>query len=104
MEALFTHLMLWSRAEGYRWFAMGMAPLAGFESSPVAPLWARAGRALYEHGSAFYNFQGLRAFKSKFDPVWESRYLACPGGFALLRIATDVSALVSGGYRQIVMK
>jgi phosphatidylglycerol lysyltransferase len=104
MEALFTHLMIWARAEGYRWFVIGMAPMSGFERSPLAPLWSRAGRLLYEHGSALYNFQGLRAFKSKFDPVWESRYLVYPGGLALLRIAADVSALVSGGYRQIFMK
>ncbi len=104
MEALFTHLMIWSRAEGYRWFVMGMAPMSGFESSPIAPLWARAGRLLYEHGTPLYNFQGLRAFKDKFDPVWESRYLVYPGGLALLRIAADVSALVSGGYRRIFAK
>jgi len=104
MEALFTHLMIWSRAEGYRWFVMGMAPMSGFESSPIAPLWARAGRLLYERGTPLYNFQGLRAFKDKFDPVWESRYLVYPGGLALLRIAADVSALVSGGYRRIFAK
>ncbi len=104
MEALFTHLMIWSRAAGYRWFVMGMAPMSGFESSPIAPLWARAGRLLYEHGTPLYNFQGLRAFKDKFDPVWESRYLVYPGGLALLRIAADVSALVSGGYRRIFAK
>jgi phosphatidylglycerol lysyltransferase len=104
MEALFTHLMIWGRAQGYRWFVIGMAPMAGFERSPVAPLWARAGRLLYEHGTPLYNFQGLRAFKSKFDPVWESRYLVYPGGLALLRIAADVSALVSGGYRRIFTK
>ena len=104
MEALFTHLMIWSRAKGYRWFVMGMAPMSGFESSPIAPLWARAGRLLYEHGTPLYNFQGLRAFKDKFDPVWESRYLVYPGGLALLRIAADVSALVSGGYRRIFVK
>jgi phosphatidylglycerol lysyltransferase len=104
MEALFTHLMIWSRAKGYRWFVMGMAPMSGFESSPIAPLWARAGRLLYEHGTPLYNFQGLRAFKDKFDPVWESRYLVYPGGLALLRIAADVSALVSGGYRRIFAK
>jgi phosphatidylglycerol lysyltransferase len=104
MEALFTHLMIWGRAEGYRWFVIGMAPMSGFEQSPVAPLWSRAGRLLYEHGSQLYNFQGLRAFKSKFDPVWESRYLVYPGGLALLRIAADVSALVSGGYRRIFSK
>jgi len=104
MEALFTHLMIWSRAKGYRWFVMGMAPMSGFESSPIAPLWNRAGRLLYEHGTPLYNFQGLRAFKDKFDPVWESRYLVYPGGLALLRIAADVSALVSGGYRRIFAK
>jgi phosphatidylglycerol lysyltransferase len=104
MEALFTHLMIWSRAEGYRWFVMGMAPMSGFEASPIAPLWARAGRLVYEHGTPLYNFQGLRAFKQKFDPVWESRYLVYPGGLVLLRIVADVSALVSGGYRRIFAK
>jgi hypothetical protein len=38
------------------------------------------------------------------DPVWEFRDVVCPSGFAVLRIAADVSALVAGGYRQIVMK
>ena len=104
MEALFTHLMIWGRAQGYRWFVIGMAPMSGFEQSAIAPLWARAGRLLYEHGTPLYNFQGLRAFKSKFDPEWESRYLVYPGGLALLRIAADVSALVSGGYRRIFSK
>jgi phosphatidylglycerol lysyltransferase len=104
MEALFTHLMIWGREQGYRWFVLGMAPMSGFERSPVAPLWSRAGRLLYEHGTPLYNFQGLRAFKSKFDPVWESRYLVYPGGLALFRVAADVSALVSGGYRRIFSK
>ena len=63
-----------------------------------------AGRLLYERGTPLYNFQGLRAFKSKFDPVWESRYLVYPSGLALLHIAADVSALVSGGYRRIFAK
>jgi phosphatidylglycerol lysyltransferase len=104
MEALFAHLMIWAKDEGYQWFAIGMAPMSGFERSPVAPLWTRAGHFLYEHGAGLYNFQGLREYKEKFDPIWESRYLVYPGGLTLLRILADVSALVSGGYRQIVMK
>ena len=84
--------------------SLGMAPMSGFERSPVAPLWAVPGACLYEHGAPLYNFQGLRAFKNKFDPVWESKYLVYPGGLALLRIAADVSALVSGGYRRIFAK
>ena len=38
MDALFAHVMLWGKEQGYRWFAMGMAPLSGFETSSVAPL------------------------------------------------------------------
>ena len=104
MEALFVHLMLWGKQQGYQWFALGMAPLSGFEPSPVASLWNRIGVFLYEHGEALYNFQGLRAYKEKFNPVWEPRYLAYPGGLRLPRILADVSALVAGGYRHIFLK
>ncbi len=101
MESLFVHLMAWGKAEGYRWFSLGMAPMSGFEQSPVAPLWTRVGSFLYEHGESVYNFQGLRLFKSKFDPVWEPHYLAYPGGLALPRVLADVTALIAGGYRHV---
>ncbi len=81
-----------------------MAPLSGFEQSPVASLWNRMGAFIYEHGESLYNFQGLRAYKDKFNPVWEPRYLACPGGLRLPGILADVSALVAGGYRRIFLK
>ena len=104
MEALFVHLMQWGHAQGYHWFALGMAPLSGFEASPLASLWNRLGAFVYEHGDAVYNFQGLRAYKDKFNPVWDPHYLAYPGGLRLPRIMADVSALVAGGYRQIFRK
>jgi phosphatidylglycerol lysyltransferase len=104
MEALFVHLLIWGRDHGYQKFALGMAPLSGFQDSPVASLWNRLGSFVYEHGDAVYNFQGLRAYKEKFNPVWEPRYLAYPGGLRLPRILADVSALVAGGYRHIFRK
>jgi len=104
MDALFVHLMKWGQEQGYRWFAMGMAPLSGFENSPVASLWNRLGTFLYEHGESVYSFQGLRAYKDKFNPIWEPHYLAYPGGLRLPRIMVDVSALVAGGYRKIFRK
>ena len=58
-----------------------MAPLSGFQDSPVASLWNRLGSFVYEHGDAVYNFRGS-AYKDKFNPVWEPRYLAYPGGLA----------------------
>jgi phosphatidylglycerol lysyltransferase len=104
MDALFVHLMLWGKQEGYRSFVLGMAPLAGLEGSAVAPFWHRLGRFLYGHGEAFYNFQGLRAYKEKFRPDWEPRYLAYVGGGpSLPRILADVAALIAGGYRRILV-
>ena len=104
MEALLVHVLAWGKAEGYRWFALGMAPMSGFESSPVSPLWARAGRFLYTHGEGLYRFQGLRAYKEKFHPVWKSHYLAYHGRLTLPRILADVAVLVAGGYRRIFRK
>ena len=102
METLLVHLLAWARDQGYHWFALGMAPLAGVEASPIAPLWNRIGALVYAHGEALYGFRGLRAFKEKFNPTWEPRYLAYPGGLRLPRVTADVSALIAGGYRHLL--
>jgi phosphatidylglycerol lysyltransferase len=111
-EYLALKLMLWGREQGYRWYNLGMAPMsglqAGYAHSPedhaLAPLWNRFGAFLYSHGGQFYNFQGLRQYKDKFDPVWQPRYLACPGSFAVPRVLANVASLVSGGMRGVVAK
>jgi phosphatidylglycerol lysyltransferase len=102
MDYLLLELMLWGGAAGYRWFNLGMAPLAGLASDKLAPLWERAGALLFRYGDHFYNFEGLRRYKAKFDPVWSPRYLACPGGLALPIILADIAALVAGGTSHLV--
>jgi phosphatidylglycerol lysyltransferase len=104
MEALIVHLLAWGREQGYHWFALGMAPMSGSQRSPVAPLRSRAGNFLYEHGGFLFNFRGLRAYKEKFNPVWEPHYLVYPGALKLPGIVADVSALVAGGYGRIFHK
>jgi phosphatidylglycerol lysyltransferase len=104
MEGLFIFLMLWGKADGYEWFNLGMAPLSGLQKTATSSLWVRLASYLYRYGQPFYNFQGLRAFKDKFDPIWEPRYLAYPGGLALPRVLADVSALIAGGYRRILLR
>jgi phosphatidylglycerol lysyltransferase len=104
MDYLFTHLMLWGKQEGYRWFSLGMAPLSGLEDRPPAPLWNRVGVFIFRHGEHFYNFQGLRQYKEKFDPAWEPRYLACPGGLSLPFIFTNLASLISGGLKGAISK
>lgn len=104
MDFLFVELMLWGRAEGYAAFDLGMAPLSGFEHRQLAPLWNRMGSMLFRHGEHFYNFQGLRRYKDKYDPIWVPRYLASPAGLALPRILTNVATLIAGGIRGVVTK
>ena len=76
-----------------------MAPLSGFTTHALAPRWNRFGSLLYRHGEHFYNFQGLRQYKEKFDPEWRPRYLASPGGLALPRILANVASLISRGLK-----
>ncbi len=104
MDFLFIELMLWGRDNGYEWFNLGMAPLAGLEQHPLAPAWHRIGNFVFRHGEHFYNFEGLRHYKAKFLPVWEPKYLVAPAGIALPRILLDVSTLISGGLKELFAK
>jgi len=104
MDYMFVQLMLWGREQGYSWFNLGMAPLAGLPSRAIAPLWTRVGALAYRFGENFYNFQGLRQYKDKFDPVWQPIYIASPGGLALPRILTNLATLISGGLRGVFAK
>ena len=96
MLYLLTQTMLWGRQNGYQRFSLGMAPFSGLDTGPLASPWSRIGSAVFRHGEHFYNFRGLRAFKDKWDPSWEPRYLASPGGTALPGVLAGASSLISG--------
>ena len=91
-------------APGGVMFNLGMAPLSGLEDHALAPLWSRLGAFVFRHGEHFYNLQGLRRYKEKFDPKWEPRYLASPAGLALPRILANIASLVSGGMKGVITK
>ncbi len=104
MEFLFVQLMLWGHDQGFVWFNLGMAPLAGIESHRLASLWNRVSSLMFRHGEHFYNFQGLRNYKSKFNPEWSPKYLASPGGLASAQILANVSLLIAGGVRRLLRR
>lgn len=104
MEFLFTELMLSLKAQGFAEFNLGMAPLSGLSGHSYARTWDRVGAFLYRYGGHFYNFAGLRAFKSKFDPLWQARYLATSGGLDPFVVSLDVAALINRGLVGAVKK
>ncbi len=104
MDYLFAQVLLWGKAQGYEWFNLGMAPLAGLNTADEPLLWRKLGNWVFRHGEHFYNFQGLRSFKEKFAPVWSPKYLASPGGLAVPRVLADISRLSSGGFKPLFFK
>ena len=97
MDYLFVELIEWGRAEGYQAVDFGMAPLSGLEDRPLAPILSRVGNLLFERGEDIYNFQGVRAYKGKYDPVWRPRYIAAPNRWAIPLVLADMGLLTSGG-------
>jgi lysylphosphatidylglycerol synthetase-like protein (DUF2156 family) len=97
MDFLFVELFAWAKAEGYRRFDLGMAPLSGLAEERFAPLFARFGRFVFERGDALYGFEGLRKFKEKFGPDWEPRYLAAPGAWSLPLVLAEAGMLTAAG-------
>jgi phosphatidylglycerol lysyltransferase len=104
MAYLFIHLMLWGQQEGYKAFNLGMAPLSGLDYYPPGLLWNRIGSFIFHRAEYLYNFQGVRAYKNKFDPMWKPRYLAFSGGLSLPIVLADMAALSSGGVKGIFLK
>ena len=104
MDYLFVELLHWGREQGYVAFEFGMAPLAGLEDRPLAPIMSRVGRLMFERGEEIYNFRGVHCFKDKYDPVWQPRYIAAPNKWTIPVLLADVGLLSSGGMGGISLR
>lgn len=87
MDALFIALVELFRTEGLHGMNLGLAPLSGIEGDSLPD---RALRLMYERGSAVFNYAGLRAYKDKWGPRWEPRFLVCRAETDLPRVAAAV--------------
>jgi phosphatidylglycerol lysyltransferase len=94
MDFLLVNLMQWAKAQGYRRFTLGMAPLAGIDGRRLAPVWAKVAALAFRHGEHFYGFRGLHGYKEKFAPDWEPRYIAGARGIGLVQALRDLSRLI----------
>lgn len=104
MDFLFVRIIEYLRDQGFQSFNLGMAPLSGMSRRESAPVWDRIGGVIFEHAERFYNFKGLKAYKSKFAPRWEARYIAVSGNASPVMAIMDVTVLIGGGIRGVVGK
>lgn len=91
MDFLFVSMFQHFQKQGYDGFGLGLSALSGVGGSEQSPRMETGMYYLYKHLSQFYNFKGLHAYKEKFHPRWESRYLTYP---SLTSLPDVVVALV----------
>jgi phosphatidylglycerol lysyltransferase len=97
MDFLFAEMMLDLHGRGVESFSLGMAPFAGVGEDPNASLRERAIHELTERLNRFFSYRGLRAYKAKFEPRWEPRYLVFGGGIVgLVRTTVALTQLSEG--------
>lgn len=100
MEYLVLKLLEQAKAEGFKWFNLGMAPLSGLPDHRLASRWARLAGLFFRYGDRLYHFEGVRIFKSKFKPEWRTKYLAYEHGLRLPQTLFDIASLINVSARR----
>ena len=98
MDFLLLSTMLYGKSEGYHTFNLGMAPLASVGEHRGARIGERLAGLLFRRGDHWYNFQGVRFYKQKFDPEWRPRYMAYQSAIEWPVALANVSALIAGSW------
>lgn len=75
MDFLFINLFQQLGSEGYQYFDLGMAPLANVGTSRKSFIQERFAYLVYNFGSRFYSFEGLKEYKDKYATKWSPRYV-----------------------------
>jgi phosphatidylglycerol lysyltransferase len=104
MDFLITSILLWGKQAGYRTFNLGMAPLASVGEQRGAHRRERLASLVFRRGEQWYNFQGVRYYKQKFNPDWLPRYMAYEAAWEWPVALANVSALIAGSWKGAVTK
>ncbi len=96
MDYLFISMFQHYKECGYDTFNLGLVALSGIGENLQNTRIEKVTRYLYEHLERFYHFQGLRAYKEKFQPSWQPRYLIIPSFTALPDVVVALIRADSG--------
>ena len=96
MDFLFISLLKYFKEQGYDGLNLGLSALSGVGETDRSRRLEKGIRYLHEHLNRFYNFKGLHAYKAKFQPRWEPRYLVYPSLAALPEVVVALIRADSG--------
>ncbi len=98
MDFLFISLFQHFKEKGYASFNLGLAALSGLNNRQETNRLEKGLNYLYQHLERFYGFQGLHAYKEKYHPHWEPRYLVYPKLIALPDVVVALIRADSGDH------
>ncbi|MBV7389984.1 bifunctional lysylphosphatidylglycerol flippase/synthetase MprF [Enterococcus alishanensis] len=78
MDFLFINLFQYFQEQGIQYFDLGMAPLANVGTSRKSFTQERIAYLVYNFGSRFYSFGGLKEYKDKYATKWSAAYVLYP--------------------------
>ncbi len=92
MDFLFTHMFLYLKTKGFTSCNLGLVPMSGLEHPTT--LSENLLKLAYERVPRFANYKSLRFFKEKFDPVWETKYVAYDSQLDLVNLPSALGRVV----------
>lgn len=95
MDEVFIHLFELAKDRGFKYFNMGMAPLANVGTSSYSFIEEKIAHLVYECGYRFYGFQGLRSYKNKYVTEWVPKYVAYRKRTSLLFTLLQIMMVVN---------
>ena len=96
MDFLFISLFKYFKEQGCDGLNLGLSALSGVGETERSRRLEKGIHYLHEHLNRFYNFKGLHAYKAKFQPRWEPRYLVYPSLAALPEVVVALIRADSG--------
>lgn len=94
IAALLLEALLLAKRRGMRRCSLGLTPLPAGTAQEGGPVWSRIASVLYGHGEEVLALRGQRREKELFQPRWETKYLASPGGIQLPRILLEIARII----------
>lgn len=119
MELLIASSIEWAKAHSFTRMSLGLAPLVGVDGEPwettgsatgceqsIRPfsLLERSAAFLHRRGIVLDTYRSLYAFKAKFQPTWESRYIIVSKRRALPRILLALAWVHGTGWRGMLQE
>ncbi|MGM0212566.1 bifunctional lysylphosphatidylglycerol flippase/synthetase MprF [Enterococcus sp. AZ109] len=113
MDFLFINLFEYMRDQEIHYFDLGMAPLANVGTSRKSFIQERIAYLVYNFGSRFYSFGGLKEYKDKYATEWIPEYVLYSRdswiGYVMIALLITDNAPVqqqsrSRGLKRLIMK